>query len=242
MKMRAVNMDEGQHHDEALHPQIKSSPSPRSVHDDTASLLPQTADTQYDRSLLHNNDIITGGKRRILSFPAMNSTKRKFNALLSSIGSSSTDDTTVFKKPRTIISAAPRTALGARLGIPKPTFVSRTAQVEKMSRADLRAAGLTTRRLPGGSAEKENQPSYLPSDREAFLKRLETYRNISDWMPKPETVNEVEWAKRGWVCTKNERVRCVTCNVEIMVKLNKQDGADGKTNLITQASSIGTGL
>lgn len=130
--------------------------------------------------------------------------------------------------------------LGARLGIPK-TFTSRTAQVEKMSMADLRAAGLATRRSPGFPNDgKENKPSYLPSDREAFLKRLETYRNISDWMPKPDSVNEVEWAKRGWVCTKAERVRCVTCNVEIMVKLNKQDGKDGKTVLVSQAGSIGT--
>lgn len=168
----------------------------------------------------------------------MNSTKRKFNALLSSIGTSSIDDQSS-KRQRTIIESRPRTTLGARLGIPT-TFTSRTAQVEKMSRTDLRAAGLATRRSPGFVDDgKENKPSYLPSDREAFLKRLETYRNISDWMPKPDLVNEVEWAKRGWVCTKGERVRCVTCNFEIMVKLNKQDGKNGKMVLVSQASSIG---
>ena len=171
----------------------------------------------------------------------MNSTKRKFNALLSSIGTSSSEDQSL-KRPRTIIEARPRTILGERLGIPK-TFTSRTAQVDKMSRTDLRAAGLATRRSPGFvNDEKDNKPSYLPSDREAFLKRLETYRNISDWMPKPDTVNEVEWAKRGWVCTKGERVRCVTCNVEIMVKINKQDGKDGKVVLVSQTSSIGMQL
>lgn len=238
MKMRTVSMDGHQHHFGAVDLQNHSFSSPRSILDDTAPLL--ASDRHYDQGVLQNTDINTGGKRRILNFPAMNSTKRKFNALLSSIGSSSTDESNAAKRPRTLTDTRPRTALGARLGIPKTTFVSRTAQVEKMSRADLRAAGLTTRRMPGGSAEKENQPSYLPSDREAFLKRLETYRNISDWMPKPDSVNEVEWAKRGWVCAKNERVRCVTCNVEIVAKLNKQEGADGKTNLVTQASSIGT--
>lgn len=227
-----------QHHETHLELQTDNFLSPHSTQDEYSPLLQSIA--QCDQEVLNNNDAITGGKRKILNWPAMNSTKRKFNALLSSIGSSSTDDLNTSKQARTSYSATPRTTLSARLGIPRSTFTSRTAQVEKMSMADLRAAGLATRRMPGAKIdEKESKPTYLPSDREAFLERLETYRNISDWMPKPDSVNEVEWAKRGWVCTKNERVRCVTCNVEIMVKLNKQDGKDGKTVLIGQASGIG---
>lgn len=70
-------------------------------------------------------------------------------------------------------------------------------------------------------------PKYAPWDRMEFLKRLKSFSNLTDWTPKPAKVNEVEWAKRGWVCQKSERVRCCLCNVEILVKLNKKE-VDGK--------------
>lgn len=51
-------------------------------------------------------------------------------------------------------------------------------------------------------------------------------------------MNEVEWAKRGWVCQKKERVRCCLCNVEILVKLNKKE-VDGKEEDVYVAQNIG---
>lgn len=42
-------------------------------------------------------------------------------------------------------------------------------------------------------------------------------------MPKPTEINEVVWAKKGWKCSGAERVRCVTCNVELVVKLSKPE-------------------
>jgi hypothetical protein len=47
----------------------------------------------------------------------------------------------------------------------------------------------------------------------------------------------VEWAKRGWVCQKFERVRCSFCNVEILVKLNKKE-VDGKEEPVYLAQNI----
>lgn len=48
----------------------------------------------------------------------------------------------------------------------------------------------------------------------------------------------MEWAKRGWVCQKFERVRCCLCNVEILVKLNKKE-VDGKEEPVYLAQNIG---
>ncbi|KAF3917948.1 hypothetical protein ABW20_dc0110257 [Dactylellina cionopaga] len=64
---------------------------------------------------------------------------------------------------------------------------------------------------------------YAPWDRNEFLQRLETFRSVSSWSSKPERINEVEWAKRGWVCMQNgkNRVRCTShCGGELMVKVD----------------------
>jgi hypothetical protein len=81
-------------------------------------------------------------------------------------------------------------------------------------------------------------PKYAPWDRAAFLKRLESFKSVTDWTPKPAKVNEVEWAKRGWVCQGQERVRCELCNVEIFVKLNVKE-SDGEGARVLNASDIG---
>lgn len=81
-------------------------------------------------------------------------------------------------------------------------------------------------------------PKYAPWDRGEFLKRLKSFSNLADWTPKPARVNEVEWAKRGWVCQKFERVRCCLCHVEILVKLNKKE-VDGKEEDVYVAQNIG---
>lgn len=82
-------------------------------------------------------------------------------------------------------------------------------------------------------------PKYAPWDRVAFLQRLKSFSNLTDWTPKPARVNEVEWAKRGWVCQKSERVRCCLCNVEIVVKLNKKE-VEGKEVPVYVPGNIGT--
>lgn len=47
-------------------------------------------------------------------------------------------------------------------------------------------------------------------------------------MGKPEKVNEVQWARRGWSCIGKERVGCVGgCGKEAVVQL-EEDGTAGQ--------------
>lgn len=63
-------------------------------------------------------------------------------------------------------------------------------------------------------------PNYVPWDRERFLRRLETFRRVDRWVPKPAAINEVAWAKRGWSCVGVERLACVGgCERAVVVKL-----------------------
>ncbi|KXH65787.1 hypothetical protein CSAL01_03375 [Colletotrichum salicis] len=86
--------------------------------------------------------------------------------------------------------------------------------------------------------EVKHAPKFAPSDRNELLKRLASFQEITDWTPKPDAVNEVEWAKRGWVCQGKDRVRCTLCNKELVVKLNKRE-VDGKEVPVLVASDVG---
>ncbi|KAK6503094.1 hypothetical protein TWF481_008128 [Arthrobotrys musiformis] len=79
---------------------------------------------------------------------------------------------------------------------------------------------------PGGTSPKVIKVAaarYAPWDRNEFLQRLETFRSVSNWSSKPERINEVAWAKRGWICmqTSKNRVRCTShCGGELVVKVD----------------------
>ncbi|KAL5046914.1 hypothetical protein BDW71DRAFT_197257 [Aspergillus fruticulosus] len=79
------------------------------------------------------------------------------------------------------------------------------------------------------SVSSQSRPSFVPWDRERFLERLETFRRVDRWSPKPTAVNEVEWAKRGWICTDVARVTCVGgCGGSVVVKIpDELDELDG---------------
>ncbi|KAL5001873.1 C3HC zinc finger-like-domain-containing protein [Aspergillus recurvatus] len=79
------------------------------------------------------------------------------------------------------------------------------------------------------SVLSQSRPSFVPWDRECFLERLETFRRVDRWSPKPSAVNEVEWAKRGWICTDVARVTCVGgCGGSVVVKIpDELDELDG---------------
>lgn len=49
------------------------------------------------------------------------------------------------------------------------------------------------------------------------------------WSSKPAAINEVQWAKRGWICTDASRVSCVGgCGGSVVVKLPEEiDELDG---------------
>jgi hypothetical protein len=179
----------------------------------------------------------------------MNATKRKFNALLQGIGSrpasvSSQDKTADVEpptsRPATIISSADSEMLFA----PAPLSTSGLDILNKRRRIglggspqglkDASANGATNisnvvlRKFSGNGGEaKSTTTRYCPGDRDQLLKRLATFQELTDWTPKPDRVNEIEWAKRGWLCQGKERLRCLLCNKELVVKLNKKE-EDGK--------------
>jgi hypothetical protein len=177
----------------------------------------------------------------------MNASKRKFNALLSSFGN----------KPSASLSSKPdknngyiETLAGGdadlqakkrRLGRPMSAIAYETTHFTPAVGSSVRAANMAHTKsmsLVSGRQDSTDSPKYAPWDRAAFLKRLETFRSVTDWTPKPAKVNEVEWAKRGWICKGWERVRCELCDVEILVKLNVKE-VDGEEQRVLNASEIG---
>ncbi|KAL2132173.1 hypothetical protein VTI74DRAFT_4114 [Chaetomium olivicolor] len=89
----------------------------------------------------------------------------------------------------------------------------------------------------GDNAGSPPPPKYCPGDRDQLLRRLATFQELTDWTPKPDRINEIEWAKRGWVCTGKERVRCTLCGSELVVKVNRKE-VDGKEIAVLIASEI----
>ncbi|CZS92808.1 uncharacterized protein RAG0_03310 [Rhynchosporium agropyri] len=170
----------------------------------------------------------------------MNATKRKFNALLNGIGNKST--TTLASKEVNNDQVDLTTADAPNSQAKKRRISSSSILPARISSSLTRPRTMTTIvhkksasvAYPVASTET---PRYAPWDRTEFLKRLKSFSNLTDWTPKPVRVNEVEWAKRGWVCKKSERVRCSHCNVEILVKLNKKE-VDGKEEAVYVAQNI----
>ncbi|PKS11463.1 hypothetical protein jhhlp_003227, partial [Lomentospora prolificans] len=177
----------------------------------------------------------------------MNATKRKFNAIIQGIGNkpspppsiTSNDDgpptprgsiRSVASTPSKMGADADLLSKRRRLGIPGSTPDSKGST--SISNVVLRKWSLT-RKQP----EPQPQPKYCPSDRGELLKRLATFQELVNWAPKPDRVNEVEWAKRGWTCRGKERVRCVLCNKELVVGLNKKE-VDGKEVPVLVPSEI----
>ena len=170
----------------------------------------------------------------------MNATKRKFNALLNGIGTKSTIDVSSKEANNaadsTSIASTDSQTKKRRIADFSSTRESNSSPLQKPRfPPTMRDRNIKSMVGPTGS---DDTPKYAPWDRTAFLQRLKTFSNLIDWTPKPAKVNEVEWAKRGWVCQKLERVRCSLCNVEILEKLNCKEVA-GKEVPVYVAQNIG---
>jgi WD40 repeat protein len=181
----------------------------------------------------------------------MNATKRKFNTLLQGLSeprtsyenkrssAHGTQSTTPIKKTADVDALLEKRR---ELGLPlsnASALQSPNAKSTNSSSPSFRASSRLaepTHRAPGF---KEPLARFCPGDRNELLKRLATFQELTDWTPKPDRVSEIEWAKRGWVCRGKERVRCVLCNKELVVKLNKQE-VDGKEVPVLVSSEIGT--
>ncbi|KAM0331433.1 hypothetical protein ACHAQA_003106 [Verticillium albo-atrum] len=177
----------------------------------------------------------------------MNATKRKFNALIQGIGSRSatpandTNDASPTASPRPSSISSIQTS-PTNMAV-EDDLLQKRRRLQALT--EKRAAATNTIKSIGGTTKVSNivlkkwtsskEPAdaakpaskYAPNDRSELLKRLATFQEITDWTPKPDLVNEIEWAKRGWVCQGKERVRCTLCSKEILVKLTKKE-VDGK--------------
>ncbi|KAJ5548233.1 hypothetical protein N7513_005467 [Penicillium frequentans] len=159
---------------------------------------------------------------------AVESKKRKFHRVLESISKPLADNAL---KPS--MSASTPAAAGAQdrppanLSIKKVRLASNDNSDPISVRNSILKLSRPTSRTSSSSSTK--RPTFLPWDRDAFLERLETFRRVDRWTSKPAPINEVQWAKRGWICSDNMRVSCVSgCGGSAVVKLPDEiDELDG---------------
>lgn len=160
---------------------------------------------------------------------ALSTTKRKFHKILDSISNASS--TSLATKSNHDKYNASTTTLPATLDPPakkpriaRPTsaYVPPSTRILTSQSPNLRAAAATAKQAtPIATMNEERKtPNFAPWDRGQFLERLKTYRHVDKWMGKPERINEVQWAKRGWSCVGKERVGCVGgCGKEVVIML-----------------------
>ncbi|KXG48178.1 uncharacterized protein PGRI_020480 [Penicillium griseofulvum] len=154
---------------------------------------------------------------------ALESKKRKFHRVLESISKPLTSDSAPKTAP-----AAPTTVqdrISANLSIKKVRLASADPSELTAVRNSIQKISRPAHRI----ASANKRPTFVPWDRERFLERLETFRRVDRWTSKPSPINEVQWAKRGWICTDVMRVTCVSdCGGAVVVKLPDEiDELDG---------------
>ncbi|KAI4156843.1 MAG: hypothetical protein L6R39_000975 [Caloplaca ligustica] len=157
--------------------------------------------------------------------PALSTTKRKFHAILESISNPSSTSLNVNNEHNNasttslpvVQEPAPKRFKFARpTSTPNDTALTSSIQ-SKASTTKLRPSTAST------MTEEKKPPNFAPWDRNQFLARLETFRHVDKWMTKPDPINEVQWAKRGWTCVGRERVGCVGgCGNEVFISLEPE--------------------
>ncbi|KAF3389130.1 NIPA-like protein [Penicillium rolfsii] len=157
---------------------------------------------------------------------AVESKKRKFHRVLESISKPLATDN-ASKKPTAGPSSAAEDRLPASLSIKKIRLSSNdTSDFAAVRNSILKTSQSANRTA---SLSSTTRPTFVPWDRERFLERLETFRRVDRWTSKPAPINEVQWAKRGWICTDAMRVSCISgCGGSVVVKLPDEiDELDG---------------
>lgn len=165
---------------------------------------------------------------------ALSTTKRKFHKILDSISNASSTTLASSEELRPNNASTP----SLTVNIERPVKRARPASAFVQSLAS-RAQGSQSSTFrdrvkvstPGAMGEERKLPNFAPWDRGQFLDRLKTFRHVDKWMGKPDAVNEVQWAKRGWSCAGKERVKCVGgCGKEVVVKLENDWNVDEEPN------------
>lgn len=166
--------------------------------------------------------------------PALATTKRKFHRLLENLtkpasSKRSPDSISLTDSPAKRIRLEARSRLEAQArahaagSSPQPQTTSEEirAQVEaQLLRTRLEAAKSTSSTARTGGVATLKEPNYVPWSHPAFLRRLQTFSSVRLWSSKPDAVNEVAWAKRGWTCVGLNTVACKGgCEERVVVGL-----------------------
>lgn len=160
---------------------------------------------------------------------ALATTKRKFHALLDSLTRSASKATASSSTPisgSTFDSPAKRIRLEAQKRLEAST-ASTTSTTSAYIQSQLLTSRLAAARRQASSNTTtanadttSNEPNYLPSSHIAFLRRLKTFADLSVWTSKPDPINEVTWAKKGWICVGVNTVACKGgCEQRVVVAL-----------------------
>ena len=172
--------------------------------------------------------------------PALSTTKRKFNQILDSISNASSSSI-VLEDGRTKNVLATTLSENTEPSVKKPRLNRPAPALLQSNLAKSTAQLLPSRRtasLSGSSAMAVDQlkpPNFAPCDRAQFLERLKTFRHVDKWAWKPERINEVQWAKRGWRCVDSERVRCLGgCEKEVLIRLGDEPKENEKGKEISE--------
>lgn len=141
---------------------------------------------------------------------ALETSKRKFHQLLDNLTkppstTSRSDGIQMLNQP-----AAKRARLEPQTRHARPTStISLVASKEDEGALTGSAIALQT-----------SKPYYTPWSHDCFLQRLRTFADLTLWASKPDSINEVAWAKRGWTCVGVNAVSCKGgCEKRVVVAL-----------------------
>lgn len=136
---------------------------------------------------------------------AIETKKRKWDRLLESFND---------RSPSRPSTAAPQNTSSTSL---IPTFEEELAKKRRLETT-------TALTLNKDASSVSLISNYLPSNRAAFLERLETFRSVTKWhIPSTESINAAEWAKRGWICVDTDTVACGICRERVYVNIDLED-------------------
>lgn len=157
---------------------------------------------------------------------AIATTKRKFYKALDTF----TSNSQVSFAPSTTETTSKRPATAAA------AFDEARARARKRLRHSTSSGSLLPAVIPVPTPKKLDgkPPNYSPWSHAAFLARLKTFSSVSLWHAKPESIGEVEWARRGWVCVDVNTVACKGgCERRVVVSLGtprrKETQEDGES-------------
>lgn len=154
---------------------------------------------------------------------ALSTTKRKFHSILDSIANGSTTSLDTNSNQHNVSTTSLTPSLepyAKKLKSSRP--ISTPVRPSSLLHAPSASNRTTSRPTSSASTmtEEKKTPNFAPWDRSQFFNRLETFRHVEKWMSKPDEINEVQWAKRGWSCVGKETVGCVGgCDNEVVISL-----------------------